>query len=171
MVHDMGSDRLEKYLALKRDIARLTQWAAANPDRSAGVWFVRGAEGEGPRGLGVGIVGDLAQAEAELRALIDDPAVLTVVPKRFTEAELRSLQERISVQSMNPRQQPAAYRVTLIGVDVIANKTEVGIDPYTETFAAELCEEYGEDRIVVTHHSFNSDSAVGSPLQPQQPEQ
>lgn len=156
----MESDRLEKYLALKRDIARLTQWAAANPDRSAGVWFVRGAEGESPQGLGVGIVGDLAQAEAELRALVDNPAVLTVVPKRFTEAELRSLQERISVRSRDPRQRPAAYRITLIGVDVIANKTEVGIDPYTETFAAEVREEYGADRIVVTHHSIKSESAV-----------
>lgn len=39
---------------------------------------------------------------------------------------------------MKSRPDDAGYRLTLVGVDIHANKTTTGIHPFTEAFAAEL---------------------------------
>lgn len=146
---DKDGDRRARYLSFMRDIAQLTQWARENPDCSAGVWADDSAD-DAQRGIRVGIVGDLARPEAELRALLENPALLELVPRRFTEAELRKLQGRIADERMTLKREGAGYQVTLVGVDVLANRTMIGIHPYTEAFAAELSDEYGADRVVVS---------------------
>jgi len=73
-------------------------------------------------------------------------------PKRFTEAHLREIQQLITAERMDIRTHNVC-RVTMTGVDVHENKVSVGIDPYEQSFAAELLCVYGADRITVEHHS------------------
>jgi hypothetical protein len=130
-------------------IDALNHWAKGHRHRAAGVWFDNGLGESGPMRIGVGVVGDGTEAvTAELRGLMAHPDRLDVVSMRFTEFHLRAIQQLITAERMHIRTHPTC-RVTMTGVDIHANKTTAGIDPFDEGFAAELRTAYGSDRLVV----------------------
>jgi hypothetical protein len=137
---------------LQSDMDVLRRWALGNRHRAAGVWFDNGDDSNASRPvrIGIGVVGDTASTARELRALIAHPRLLDVVPKRFTEFHLRAIQQLITAERMHIRTHPEST-VTSTGVDIHANKTSVGIDPYDHSFADELLAAYGQDRVLVEH--------------------
>jgi hypothetical protein len=127
---------------LRDDLARLMAWTAAHPRVAAGVWFDNGPGNAGPVRMGVGVVGDVDSAAAELRALIAHPDRLDVVSKRVPEADLRVVQDRIAAERMRPQAHPTCM-VTSVGVDIDAGRVTIGIHPFDADFAAELVAAYG----------------------------
>lgn len=136
--------------ALSADMEKLKAWALAHEDAAAGIWLDNGEARGGQVRMGVGVAGDVAEAEAQLRGLVAHPELLDVVPKRHSEHALRALQRQVSADYFG-RHEDAGARVTLVGVNVHTNKVRVGIHPFEETFVTELLGRYGAELIQVEH--------------------
>lgn len=108
-------------------IERINEWARQHPEWFAGVWLDNSGflERTGPVRIGVGVAGrDLPAAVDQLAALVDDPALLTVVPKALPEAVLRAAQERVVARWMSAG--PGGdHRVTGCGANITSNTLEV----------------------------------------------
>lgn len=156
-----GSERLlaaGKALSGPRDA--VDEWAAAHPERFAGLWFDSGptgpelvvgvvagnGEGAGGRaGPGGGAGPDpVRQAADELAALVGDEVALRVVPRERPESELVELQGRIEREQMTGPDMEGTC-VTAVGVDPEAGRVEVCISEHDEEFAEDLRQRYGPD--------------------------
>lgn len=146
------SERSRQQSALSADVEKLKTWALSHEDAAAGVWLDNGADAGGPVRIGVGIVGDVAEAEARLRALVAHPESLDVVGKDHTEAALRALQQQVSADYLG-RAADIGSSVTLVGLNLRTNKVRIGITPFDDVFAAELLDRYGAELIEVEHSS------------------
>lgn len=169
-----GSERLlaaQKALSGPRDA--VDEWASANRERFAGLWFDSGPTG--PQ-LVVGVVGvvdgggagadQLRRAADELAALVGDVAgdevTLRVVPRERPECELVELQGRIEREQMTGPDL-SGTSVTAVGVDPEAGVVEVCISERDEEFAEGLRQRYGPEVLRVEQ------GIRLSPLQPPPP--
>jgi hypothetical protein len=126
-----------------------------------------------------------AETKAELEALVQPPALLKIRTVTFTEEELLAKQREIDtavfgeyiggdpldldsefVVAENPFQE-YGFEVTNTGVDVIHNRVEIGILPYTSENAEIVYDMFGREMIHVVegarfellYDGFASDSA------------
>ena len=137
---------------LRPDMDAVRQWAHENPDRAAGFWYVGPTHPEESARVRIGVTSDPEGARAELSTRLSHPELLDVLPMAHTEVVLRELQQRIIARYMGGAPtSPESPRVTLVGVDVLVNRTCVGVDPFEEAFVAGLLAEYGDEWITVFH--------------------
>ncbi len=124
---DEGERLSAEQQALHPSIERINDWGRQHPEWFAGVWLEnRGfLERTGPVRIGVGVAGpDVTAATDQLVALVDDPALLTVVPKALTEVALRAAQDRVVARWMSAGAD-SEDRVTGCGADITSNTLEV----------------------------------------------
>ncbi|WP_052668574.1 hypothetical protein [Nitriliruptor alkaliphilus] len=145
-----GDDALPDALSLGPEIE---QWAQREaPDSFAGVWLDQELGG-----FAVAFADEVDRYAAEVRERIHPG--LAVAEADHSYAELRDIQDRVTEEQMGqPDHEPGAVRST--GVDVLANRTSLGVfDPDADRLS-ELSEIYGATAIC-----FEIEAAPGPPVE------
>ncbi|MUK89379.1 hypothetical protein GMD78_13505 [Ornithinibacillus sp. L9] len=86
-----------------------------------------------------------AEHKSHIEGLLDEHAEIEFRTVDYTEEELIKKQQEIDLLELENE----GISVVHTGVDVIANKVEVGIDPYNDEEAAVIYEKYGDEMITV----------------------
>lgn len=118
-------------------ISVLQAYGSANPDEFGGL-FIDRQNGETPTAL---FTGNLGQHEAAIRAKLRPGARFAVGESRFTERELRALQERIVAD--DPVLRAEGIAAIVVGADPIAGTVPVEISTERTDAAAVLAARYG----------------------------
>lgn len=131
---------------LEDDMARLEAWGRAHPDRYADIWFQQSRHRPQRRSVRmcIGVTGDVADVEDELRSLVDHPQWLRVVRKRWTLSELRAVQDEICEELMK-----GGGPVTMCGIEAKTNIVNVGISTRDAELTNQILDRWGADRVHV----------------------
>lgn len=147
-----GPPRAEHAAALPRDcppheqpppgqppddvVQRALRYVEQHPDTSGGLWIW----GEGMR---FRFTRDHAAHLAELERIAEGRMTVEVLPARWSERELRALQERVSHHGGDY----AGARMSAVGVDVFANQVMVMLDRVDDASRAAVAERWLAEQV------------------------
>lgn len=126
-------------------VQRALRYAEQHPDTSGGLWIW----GEGMR---FRFTRDHGLHQQELERIAEGRMTVEVLPARWSERELRALQERVSQDGGDY----AGARVSAVGVDVFANQLMLMLDRVDEASRAAVAERWPAEQICMAEGTIEA---------------
>ena len=127
---------------VQREVVEAAQrFGAQHADHFAGLLLAQGR-------VWVGFTAEVEAHLAGLRAEVADTSLVGAFRARFTEAEMRGLQAEITRDMSALRAE--GVKVSMVGVSVLRNRVQVGIEDENPAAVKLLLDRYGHDRVYVS---------------------